>query len=194
MAPYASSALPSILNRCGQLHAAHAEDGEELHAGRVYVAPPDHHLIVYDGKIGVTQGPKENGVRPAIDPLFRTAVHALGRRVIAVVLSGSLDDGTEGLRVVKARGGTTVAQDPDDALFPSMPANAIRYARPDHIVTLAALPQLLVELADKLSNRHSPHEEAPMDDQMETDASADAQDGEITELRCPDCGGTLWET
>ena len=194
MAPNAASALPAILNRCGALDAAHAENGDALLPGRVYVAPPDHHLIVVDGRIAVTRGPKENGVRPAIDPLFRSAVHALGRRVIAVVLSGSLDDGTEGLRVVKARGGTTVVQDPDDALFPSMPASAMRYAAPDHVVGLAELPGLLVELAGKLADRHSPHGEAPMDEPTGDEAGADEQEGEITELRCPDCGGTLWET
>jgi two-component system chemotaxis response regulator CheB len=192
LAPY-GSALPQILTRCGPLEAAHPVDGERLTPGCIRVAPPDHHLIVCDGKIGLTRGPKENGVRPSIDTMFRTAVHDLGRRVIAVVLSGTLDDGTAGMRVVRERGGATVVQDPDDALFSSMPASAVRYAHPDHVVPLAELAPLLVRLAAGLSDRRSPHEEELVEIDDSDAASASEQEGELTELTCPDCGGSLWE-
>jgi two-component system chemotaxis response regulator CheB len=149
-------------------------------------------------------------VRPAIDTLFRSAADELGAAVVAVVLSGTLDDGTQGLRAVKAGGGTTVAQDPDDALFPSMPASAVRFAHPDHVVTVADLPGLLDDLARQLVRGGGAEQDGDMEEQErsaeigrrveeeeeggELDASARGQEGDVTELSCPDCGGTLWET
>ena len=111
------SAMPSILTRAGPLPATHARHGEAIRPGRIYVAVPDHHLIVHREVVHVVRGPQENHCRPAIDPLFRSAAVAHGPRVIGVILSGSLYDGTVGLLAVKRHGGVAIAQDPAEALF-----------------------------------------------------------------------------
>src|SRR4051794_41089388 len=108
------SLLDSILSRAGELPATAAVDGERFERGHIYVAPPDHHLLIRGLEIELSVGPRENGHRPAIDPLFRSAARAFGARVIAIVLSGSLDDGAAGARFVKERGGVAIVQDPDD--------------------------------------------------------------------------------
>src|SRR5207248_1873454 len=120
--------------------------------------------------------------------------HAYGPAVIAVVLSGMLDDGTAGLIVVKQHGGVTVVQDPDEAVFPSMPANAVRFADPDHVVALDKVAPLLAGIVDEWSQerRARPQRDPDAQDQPE-DASAGAQNGEPSEFTCPECGGTLWE-
>ncbi|MDQ3997065.1 MAG: chemotaxis protein CheB, partial [Gemmatimonadota bacterium] len=108
----APSMLPRILTRAGPLPAVHASDGDAIEGGRIYVAPPNHHLLLKPDAMWVGYGPKENGHRPAVDPLFRSAARAYGPRVVGVVLSGTLSDGSHGLRAVKAGGGTAVVQDP----------------------------------------------------------------------------------
>jgi two-component system chemotaxis response regulator CheB len=113
--------LPQLINREGGLPAIEAENGAPVLPGRIYVARPDHHLTLDDGRLRVWAGPSENRHRPAIDPLFRSAAYNYGPRVIGVVLTGYLDDGAAGLGVIKERGGIAVVQDPDDALVPSMP-------------------------------------------------------------------------
>ncbi len=143
VSPWGTSVLPDILSRRGPLPARHAVDGEPVLASRIYVAPPDRHLTVVDGMVSLTRGPRENGVRPAVDTLFRSAATAYGRDVVAIVLSGTLQDGTAGLRVVRDHGGVTIAQDPDDALFPSMPASAVRSVNPDHVLPADAIPAVL---------------------------------------------------
>src|SRR5437868_2788432 len=109
------SLLPEILTRAGRLPAAHPTDGEPLQYGRVYVAPPDHHLIVQESVVRVAHTASENGVRPAVDPLFRSAARTYGTRVLGVVLTGALDDGAAGVAAIKEAGGITIAQDPDEA-------------------------------------------------------------------------------
>src|SRR5205823_11828780 len=117
--------LPELLHRAGALRVVRAEDSAPIRAGTAYVAPADHHMLLSDGRIELTRGPKENGFRPAVDPLFRTAARAYGKRVTGVILSGGLDDGTEGLMYIKNHGGVAIVQDPAEAMFPSMPQSAI---------------------------------------------------------------------
>lgn len=193
------SLLPKILGRAGKLPAAHAEDGERLVAGRIYVAPPDRHLLVSDGRVRVVRGPQENGHRPAIDPLFRSAALAYGRRAIAVVLSGSLDDGAAGCQTVERHGGTVVVQDPEDASYPSMPLHAIAEDNPDCVVGLAKIGAAVNDGVERVSAL--PVEE-PKDDQdaQEVEVAEFAFDsaigmrlGEESPYSCPTCNGVLRE-
>jgi two-component system chemotaxis response regulator CheB len=194
VAPQGRSVLPHILSTRGPLPASHAVDGERLKPSHVYVAPPDRHLVVEPGRIRLTDEPRENGVRPSIDTLFRSAAHAYGPAVIAVVLSGMLDDGTAGLIAVKQHGGVAVVQDPAEAVFPSMPANAVRFADPDHVVALDKIAPLLAGIVDEWSEqRRERAQRDPDEHDQPEDASAGAQDGEPSEFTCPECGGTLWE-
>lgn len=133
----APSALAGILDRAGPLPAAPAEHGRTLRDGVVLVAPADHHLLLAEGLVRLSSGPTENGHRPAIDPLFRSAALAYGSRAIGVVLSGTRDDGAAGLAAIAARGGTAVVQDPAEALYAAMPANALDQV-PDALVRPAA--------------------------------------------------------
>ncbi len=142
----ASSALPRILARAGALSATHAVDGEMIERARIYVAPPDSHLVLSPEGIRLEHGPREHGNRPAIDPMFRSAALAFGRRVIGVVLTGTLDDGTSGLAEIKRNGGLAVVQDPADAEFSSMPQSAVDHVAVDRIVPIQLLGPTLVEL------------------------------------------------
>ncbi|MDB4949115.1 MAG: chemotaxis protein CheB [Gemmatimonadetes bacterium] len=195
----ATSVLPAILSRSGPLPAAHAVDGELVVPGRIYVAPTDHHLMLRRGRVEVVRGPRENATRPAVDPLFRSAARAYGRRVVGVVLSGMLDDGTVGLGVVKSCGGLAVVQDPADAVYPSMPSSAIENVRVDHVVPLSRIASLLVELVAQ-----EPAGAAPgMSAEEEVEVSIDEMDegahaaydrpGVLSSLTCPECHGSLWE-
>src|SRR5262245_12679783 len=131
-APGSSGFLPHILERTAVLPSAHPSDGDAIVGGRIYIAPPDHHLLVENGVVRITKGPKENGFRPAVDPLFRTAAEAYGSRVIGVILSGGQDDGTSGLALIKNAGGLAIVQNPLDALVPSMPESALQYVDVDN--------------------------------------------------------------
>src|SRR5437660_250222 len=128
------SFLPNILNRFGVLDAVHPEDGTQIEHGHIYVAPPDHHMLVEYGKIRIVRGPKENRHRPAVDPLFRSAAAVYGPRVTGVILTGSLDDGTAGLLAVKRHSGIAIVQDPDEAIYPGMPLSALEHVQVDHIL------------------------------------------------------------
>src|SRR5215207_239744 len=142
-----TSVLPRILNRAGPLPAIHPLDGQVIEKGHVYIAPPDHHLLIKQGYVELTRGPRDNGHRPSVDPLFRSAARAYGRRVVGVVLTGALDDGTAGLLAVGMRGGICVVQDPQDALYAGMPQSAIDNVEVDHVVPLAEMGELLMQLA-----------------------------------------------
>ena len=131
--------LPRILQSVSSLPVAAALHGEALEAGRIYVAPPDNHVLVRTGHVEVVRGPRENGSRPALNPLFRTAADAYGNRVIGVVLTGQLDCGTAGFLAIKAHGGATIAQDPETAECGDMPRNAIRSGNVDEVLPLESI-------------------------------------------------------
>jgi two-component system chemotaxis response regulator CheB len=202
-----TSVLPKILARRGALPAAFAEDGDELRRGQIYVAPADYHMLVHDGHIQLSQGPRENGHRPAIDPLFRSAARAGDGRCIGVVLSGLLDDGASGLRFIKVHGGAAVVQDPADAMFPSMPRAAMSLTPVDRIASAeelaAALSELVEEpLTDKARKPVEPTGVVAPDralagyDRVELEEAthtAELLDGPPSGLTCPECGGALWE-
>jgi len=157
---YGQSLLPTILSAQGHLPAAHAVDDETIVRGHVYVAPPDHHLLLEEGRMRCWRGPRENRTRPAIDPLFRTAAQIYGPRVAAVVLSGTLQDGTAGLSLVKQSGGIAIVQDPKEALFPEMPLSAIHRVPVDYVLPVPEIGPLLVRLAQP----HRDTDEAPQKD------------------------------
>ena len=202
IAAEAPSLLAPILNREGMLPVVTAEDGQRYRPGQIYVAPPDRHLLVASGgKLQVTRGPRENRHRPAVDPLFRSAALVAGPRAIAVVLTGALDDGTAGMLAINRAGGIGVAQDPADALYPSMPSSAIAHARVDHVVPLAGMAGLLVRLVSE------PHAAAVDPGSTEGDLkleqgiaaldraalAGDDRPGQPSPYSCPECGGVLWE-
>lgn len=146
MASDSPSLLDELLSRAGPLPAAHPTDGEPVRGGRIYVAPPDQHLMLAPGHVLVRRGPRENHVRPAVDPLFRSAAVAYGPAVVGVVLTGTLYDGSAGLKAIKQHGGVAIVQDPKDAMFPSMPESALRATDVDYCVPLRDIPRVLREL------------------------------------------------
>jgi len=194
------SLLPEILTRAGRLPAAHPTDGEPLQYGRIYVAPPDHHLIVQESVVRVAHTASENGVRPAVDPLFRSAARTYGTRVLGVVLTGALDDGTAGVAAIKEAGGVTIAQDPDEAFSPGMPRSAINTGAIDHILALRDIPLLLTALVEEEApvaprRAQGPHLRAMEPDLAEMPLALKSEDrpGRPSIFTCPECHGTLWE-
>jgi two-component system, chemotaxis family, protein-glutamate methylesterase/glutaminase len=143
------SYLPRIISRHAKMPCDHASHGEPIQRGKIYVAPPDRHLLLEADKITLGHGPRENRHRPAVDPLFRSAAQHFGSRVIGIVLTGSLDDGTAGLQAIKRCGGLTIVQHPEDALAPGMPLSALQYVSVDHVVTLDKMGTLVKKLIGK---------------------------------------------
>ena len=194
------SMLPELINRVCPLHASHPTDGEEIEPGRIYVASPDHHLLVEPGRVRVVQGPKENRNRPAIDPLFRSIALAYGPRAVGVVLTGALDDGTAGLLAIKRRGGLAIVQDPDEALYPSMPQSALNVVDVDYTVSIDHLAVLLKRLSAEVVV-HTDVGPVPEDMEVEVKMAEsnmqiqheDKQVGTPSVYSCPECGGVLWE-
>jgi len=194
------SLLPQILSRAGKLPAEHARDNEPVQKGRIYVAPPDFQLLLQDRVMRLVRGPRENNHRPAVDPTLRTAARVYGPRVVGVVLSGALDDGTAGMVAVKRRGGIAVVQDPKDALFPDMPRSVMEAIDIDYCLPKAELASLLVRLS---------HESVavdvvpPVPEDLQKEAAIEAVEMETLEneerpgtpsvFGCPECGGVLWE-
>ena len=200
VSPHSPSYLPGILNYVGPLKALHPKDGEPIQRGRIYVAPPDHHLLVEYDQIIVKKGPKENRFRPSIDALFRSAAYSYGSRVIGVVLTGLLDDGTSGIWSVKRLGGLGIVQEPEDALYPSMPDNVLQHVDVDYQVPIAELAPLLCRLIEETVPDKPNLVENELN-RMEVEVSIAAQDnafemgilelGELTPLTCPECSGSL---
>jgi two-component system, chemotaxis family, protein-glutamate methylesterase/glutaminase len=198
------SMLPALLNRSGSLEARHAEDGQVYKPGKIYVAPPDRHLIVEGTRLRLVHGAKENFARPAIDPLFRSTAAEMGPRAIGVVLTGLLDDGSAGLEAIQACGGATLVQDPDDAFASDMPMSASPFA--DEILPLTGLAARLVQLTGGTprppgkgeSGRHTAARRRVATEQRAWmgDRSPPAALNEIavpSMFTCPDCNGSLWE-
>ena len=148
--PDAKSHLPQILSRNCPIPVEHAQDAEKIKPGHAYIAPPNQHLILGNGIMHLTFGPKENHTRPAIDPLFESAAAFYGPRVIGVILSGNLSDGTKGLMCIKQAGGMAVVQDPEEALFPSMPSSALQYVPVDYRLPVSEIASLLNHYRIKL--------------------------------------------
>ena len=193
--------LPQVLNKLGTINASNAVDGEPIKPNHIYVAPPDHHMLIEDDHIKVTRGPKENLFRPAVDPLFRSAAFTFKNRVIGVILSGALDDGTSGLWKIKANGGIAVVQDPDDAENPSMPASALKAVKVDFCLPIDELTKQLITL----SNQEITKDDfmAINDDQTEAEIAIAAEEnafkvapsvsGKLSLYSCPECHGVMSE-
>jgi two-component system, chemotaxis family, protein-glutamate methylesterase/glutaminase len=193
-----TSVLPNILSRAGSLAASHARHGDPIRASHIYVAPPGFHLTVEAHRMRVVRGARENGHRPAIDPLFRSAALAFGARAVGVVLSGLLDDGTIGLKEIKRAGGTAIVQDPADTEWPAMPLSALANVEVDHALPAKDIGDLLVRLVGK------PAAATPLEpDEAERAANElrnitmhmDEREkpGDPSPYSCPECGGVLWE-
>jgi two-component system chemotaxis response regulator CheB len=185
---YSSSVLPQILQRAGRLPVAFARHGETIEHGRIYVAPPDHHLLVEKGYLRVVRGPQENRHRPSADVLFRTAAGIYGPQVVGVVLTGALDDGTVGIQAIKRHNGVAVVQAPHDALVPSMPQSALDAVKVDYCLPLSEIAPLLVRLAQEPVEVTSEGTEAKM-----AAVEHEEQPGIPSGFTCPDCHGALWE-
>jgi two-component system chemotaxis response regulator CheB len=194
-APGSVSYLPQILERAGALRAVHATTGP-IEPGCIYVAPPNRHLLVEPGGLHVYRGAHENGHRPAIDPLFRTAAASYGGDTVGVVLSGNLDDGTEGLAEIKARGGTAIVVDPATSPFPGMPSSAIEYVAVDHVLPAEQIADTLMPfltLPPVARNGNRPGERGPDPVELDLMGTPTERAGNRTEFTCPECHGTLWE-
>ena len=199
----APSLLPEILGRQSLLPVAHADNNEEIRQGRIYVAPPDHHLLIERRHVRLVHGPKENLHRPSIDALFRSAARWAGPRTIGVVLTGARDDGTAGMRAIKQRGGITIVQDPFEAPFPSMPKSVMQDIRVDYSLSLSDIAPLLNMLSRQTAEEEGKY---PVPENVEIEASIAQQEmesdeliastdklGKVSRLTCPDCHGALWE-
>ena len=184
-APEGPGLLPQILGRTTRLRVQHAAAGQKIAPGNVYVAPPDHHLLVEPDGLNLSHGPKVNRSRPSVDLLFQSAAETYGARVIGIVLTGSLSDGAAGLELIKKRGGTTVVQDPDDAFCAEMPLSALRKTKVDYTVPVGQISGLLLRLTARAlveprqDSRKRPF--PPSKSEM------------VCGLACPECGGPLKE-
>lgn len=197
------SLLPDILSRDALMPVSHAKNGERIQPGRIYVAPPDQHLLIENSHIKIVHGPKENLHRPSIDTMFRSAARWAGPRVIGVVLTGARDDGTVGMRAIKQRGGVAIVQDPVEATFPSMPTSVMQDIRVDYSLPLREIGPLLSRLTRQPIAEEGGY---PMAEEVELEAKIAEQEmdageliasverlGKISRLTCPECQGALWE-
>jgi two-component system chemotaxis response regulator CheB len=188
-----------ILNETSPLPVAQAVDGAPIRTGQVHVAPPDHHLVLEKACMRLTRGPRENGTRPSVDPLFRSAAENHGPAVVGVILSGTLGDGTAGLIAIRRRGGLSVIQAPSDAKYPGMPRNALHHAGADHCLPVSAMPGLLARLAGTgqaatlAETLMRDHGHGPSS-QEHPDVTGHYQMNRPESLTCPGCGGSLRQT
>jgi two-component system chemotaxis response regulator CheB len=197
LSPLSPSVLPNILSSAGRLMVSAAVDGDRIVPGRISVAPPDHHMLIEPGRIRLTRGPKENRCRPAIDPLFRTAARAYGERVLGIVASGMLDDGTIGLHVIKSEGGIAIVQEPEDAPFPSMPLSALRTVDVDFVLRASEIAAKITELATEPWKDVEPARAITISKDVRDREGEKMKEDEDERLSgipsvytCPDCHGT----
>lgn len=199
LSPDSDNVLPHILGRQSRIPAAPAVDGETIIFPHIYTAPPDRHLILEGNRMRVSRGPRENRFRPAVDPLFRSAAIAYGPRVIGIILSGALDDGSAGLWSIKQQGGIAIVQDPSDAEVASMPRNAMRSVKVDYIVPAEAMGELLGRLA---AGEAPEKKEVAMEEEersrdeiriaIQDDLRTNIKNfGTWTPFTCPECHGAL---
>lgn len=198
--PHHRSSLAQILSRSGPLPARLAEDGAPIVRGNIYVAPPDYHLVLREGTMELARTARENRTRPAADPLFRSAASAYGRRVVGVILSGTMGDGTIGLMAIKGYGGVAIVQDPEELLYSGMARSAIQNADIDYVLPVREIPSCLATLAQPDGG---PEEDTPMvttpedpDRIIDQDFSEQIEGrraGETAMYSCPECGGVLWQ-
>lgn len=191
--------LASILGSNGNLIARYPTDGTVFRKGHVYIAPPDQHMLLNGNRIRIVRGPKENRARPAIDPLFRSAAWSYGPRVIGIVLSGMLDDGVAGLRAVKSTGGISIVQNPEEAIFPDMPLNAMKFVEIDHNLRIDQMAWMLPKLVKqpaKRKRRSGPPKHLKLESDfvmMKRSFNAMKEFGTPAVFSCPSCGGSMWE-
>jgi two-component system chemotaxis response regulator CheB len=198
-----SSALAPILDRAGPLPVETARAGEPVRPGTIRVAPPDHHLLVMDGHLALSRGPTENGHRPSINALFRSAALAAGPTVTGVQLSGALDDGVAGLVSIVARGGLVMVQDPEEALYTSMPEHAIRQVDPDYVLPAGDMGEVLAKIAMDavdVAAAPPPSELLTLENMITMNVESGQRVehdpgllGSISAFTCPDCNGALVE-
>jgi two-component system, chemotaxis family, protein-glutamate methylesterase/glutaminase len=191
-------ALIQTLRKHRSFNCKLADNGEVFEKGRIYIGPPDHHILVKDKFILVTKGARENRYRPAIDPLFRSAAVTHGPSVIGVVLTGMLDDGTAGLIAIKRCGGIAVVQDPRDSAYPEMPQSALNNVEVDHCVPVSEMGGLLERLTHETPGRKMPiprdiHTEAVIAERVLSDVVQVNGLGSQVPYNCPNCGGVLWQ-
>src|SRR5215468_436418 len=193
--PEGPGLLAEILDHASQLPVHNPKHGEPIKPGYIYVAKPNHHLLVLPGHVELSKGPRENGFRPAADPLFRTAAQSYGPRVVGIVLSGGMDDGTLGLKAIKQHGGIAIVQDPKEAFDPSMPESAMRNVNIDHVLPVKDMPAVLLRLVRsslKETNGMKRRQKRQGDPAMAADLSTSLE-GPPSSFSCPECGGGLWE-
>jgi two-component system chemotaxis response regulator CheB len=172
--------LGDILTASGPLAAGSASDGQPIVPGRIYIAPPDYHLVLSSGYVHLGHGPKENLQRPCINVMFRSAAAAYSVRVVGVILTGMLDDGASGLWEIQRHGGATIVQDPQQAAYSSMPESAIHGFQVDYIVRLEEMGSLIARLARG--------EGSPV---RQPDLRSHPEERATIGQSCPECGGAM---
>jgi two-component system, chemotaxis family, protein-glutamate methylesterase/glutaminase len=202
LSPHRESILPQILQRASKLPVLSPDHQEKIQQGHIYIAPPDRHLILENNHMNLVHGPKENHSRPSVDVLFRSAALEYGPRVIGIVLSGSLGDGTSGLHAIKSAGGIAIVQDPEDAIYPSMPLSAVQQVPVDASLPLEKIPEELTKLiqqpvnsmkSKKTSKKNLAKKELEITKLKEEALNKEGEYGVPSVYSCPDCRGVLWE-
>jgi len=202
LSPHRESTLPDILQRVSKLPVSSPDHQKKIQQGHIYIAPPDKHLVLENSHMNLVHGPKENHSRPSVDVLFRSAALQYGPRVIGIVLSGSLGDGASGLHAIKSAGGIAIVQDPEDAIYPSMPLSAALQVSVDALLPLEKIPEELTKLirqpvnsmkSKKNSKKKLAKKELEILELKEEALNKEGEYGVPSVYSCPDCRGVLWE-